>query len=151
MTTSDAAAFHRDRLRDYPPRFGADVLVRMERGAQYTSTEYILARRFQSEWRRYLERLFEQFDVLLTPTTPITAPHIEGRASVEAARQLTRCTVPFNLAGLPTLSVPCGLNAAGLPVGLQIVAAPWNEARVLRAGRAFENATQWYRQTPSGR
>jgi aspartyl-tRNA(Asn)/glutamyl-tRNA(Gln) amidotransferase subunit A len=150
MTTSDAAAFHRDRLRDHPHRFGADVLARMERGAQFTSTEYILARRFQSEWRRRLERLFEQFDLLLTPATPITAPVIEGLDSIEAARQLTRCTAPFNLAGLPALSVPCGLSAAGLPIGLQIVAAPWNEAQVLRAGRAFENATQWHRQTPPG-
>jgi aspartyl-tRNA(Asn)/glutamyl-tRNA(Gln) amidotransferase subunit A len=150
MTTSDAAAFHRDRLRDHPHQFGADVLARMERGAQFTSTEYILARRFQSEWRRRLERLFEQFDLLLTPATPITAPVIEGLDAIEAARQLTRCTAPFNLAGLPALSVPCGLSAAGLPIGLQIVAAPWNEARVLRAGRAFENATQWHRQTPPG-
>jgi Asp-tRNA(Asn)/Glu-tRNA(Gln) amidotransferase A subunit family amidase len=101
MTTSDAAAFHRDRLRDHPHRFGADVLARMERGAQFTSTEYILARRFQSEWRRRLERLFEQFDLLLTPATPITAPVIEGLDAIEAARQLTRCTAPFNLAGLP--------------------------------------------------
>ena len=150
MTTSDAAAFHRDRLRDHPHQFGADVLARMERGAQFTSTEYILARRFQSEWRRRLERLFEQFDLLLTPATPITAPVIEGLDAIEAARQLTRCTAPFNLAGLPALSVPCGLSAAGLPIGLQIVAAPWNEARALRAGRAFENATQWHRQTPPG-
>jgi aspartyl-tRNA(Asn)/glutamyl-tRNA(Gln) amidotransferase subunit A len=150
MTTSDAAAFHRDRLRDHPHQFGADVLARMERGAQFTSTEYILARRFQSEWRRRLERLFEQFDLLLTPATPITAPVIEGLDAIEAARQLTRCTAPFNLAGLPALSVPCGLSAAGLPIGLQIVAAPWHEARVLRAGRAFENATQWHRQTPPG-
>jgi aspartyl-tRNA(Asn)/glutamyl-tRNA(Gln) amidotransferase subunit A len=150
MTTSDAAAFHRDRLRDHPHRFGADVLARMERGAQFTSTEYILARRFQSEWRRRLERFFDQFDLLLTPATPITAPVIEGLDSIEAARQLTRCTAPFNLAGLPALSLPCGLSAAGLPIGLQIVAAPWNEARVLRAGRAFENATQWHRQTPPG-
>lgn len=150
MTTSDAAAFHRDRLRDHPHQFGADVLARMERGAQFTSTEYILARRFQSEWRRRLERLFEQFDLLLTPATPITAPVIEGLDAIEAARQLTRCTAPFNLAGLPALSLPCGLSAAGLPIGLQIVAAPWNEARALRAGRAFENATQWHRQTPPG-
>lgn len=150
MTTSDAAAFHCDRLRDHPHRFGADVLARMERGAQYTSTEYILARRFQSEWRRRLERLFEQFDLLLTSATPITAPAIDELDAIEAARQLTRCTAPFNLAGLPALAAPCGLSAAGLPVGLQIVAAPWNEARVLRAGRAFESATQWHRQTPPG-
>lgn len=150
MTTSDAAAFHRDRLRTHPEKFGADVLARMERGAMFTSTEYILARRFQSEWRRQLERLFERFDLLLTPTAPITAPVIEGLDSIEAARQLTRCTAPFNLAGLPALSLPCGMSEAGLPIGLQIVAAPWREAQALRAGRAFEQATAWHRQTPPG-
>jgi len=150
MTTSDAAAFHRDRLHNNPEKFGADVLARMERGAMFTSTEYILARRFQSEWRRQLERIFERFDLLLTPTTPITAPVIEGLDAIEAARQLTRCTAPFNLAGLPALSLPCGMSAAGLPIGLHIIAAPWNEARVLRAGRAFERATPWHRQTPPG-
>ncbi len=150
MTTSDAAAFHRDRLRTHPEKFGADVLARMERGAMFTSTEYILARRFQSEWRRQLERLYERFDLLLTPTAPITAPVIEGLDSIEAARQLTRCTAPFNLAGLPALSLPCGMSEAGLPIGLQIVAAPWREARALRAGRAFEQATAWHRQTPPG-
>ncbi len=151
MTTSDAAAFHRDRLRDNPEKFGADVRARMERGAAFTSTEYILARRVQSEWRRQLERLFETFDLLLTPATPITAPLIEGLDAIEAARQLTRCTAPFNLAGVPALVLPCGMSAAGLPIGLQIVAAPWREARVLRAGKAFERATSWHRQTPPGK
>jgi aspartyl-tRNA(Asn)/glutamyl-tRNA(Gln) amidotransferase subunit A len=150
MTTSDAAAFHRDRLRDHPEKFGADVRMRLERGAAFTSTEYILARRLQSEWRRQLERLFETFDLLLTPTAPITALPIEGLDSVEAARQLTRCTAPFNLAGLPALSLPCGMSVAGLPIGLQIVAAPWREVHVLRAGKAFESATVWHRQTPPG-
>ncbi len=151
MTTSDAAAFHRDRLRDNPEKFGADVRARMERGAAFTSTEYILARRVQREWRRQLERFFETFDLLLTPATPITAPHIEGLDAIEAARQLTRCTAPFNLASVPALVLPCGMSAAGLPIGLQIVAAPWREARVLRAGKAFERATSWHRQTPPGR
>lgn len=150
MTTSDAAAFHRDRLHDNPEKFGADVRARMERGAAFTSTEYILARRVQSEWRRRLERLFETFDLLLTPATPITAPLIEGLDAIEAARQLTRCTAPFNLAGVPALVLPCGMSTTGLPIGLQLVAAPWREARVLRAGKAFERATSWHRQTPPG-
>ncbi|MFQ3634144.1 amidase, partial [Roseiflexus sp.] len=150
MTTSDAAAFHRDRLRDNPEKFGADVRARMERGAAFTSTEYILARRVQSEWRRQLERLFDVFDLLLTPATPITAPVIEGLDSIEAARQLTRCTAPFNLAGLPALVLPCGMSTTGLPIGLQLVAAPWREARVLCAGKAFESATPWHRLTPPG-
>jgi aspartyl-tRNA(Asn)/glutamyl-tRNA(Gln) amidotransferase subunit A len=139
MTTSDAAACHHEQLRDQPDMFGADVLERMRRGAAYTSTEYILARRRQAVWRRYLDEFFETYDVLLTAATPITAPVLDDTA-VEKARVLTRFTAPFNLAGLPALVLPCGVDAAGLPIGLQIVGSAWAEARVLRAGRAFEQA-----------
>lgn len=148
MTTSDAAAFHRERLQAHPAGFGADVLARLERGAMFTSTEYVLARRFQSEWRRRLDLLLDMFDVLLTPTTPITAPLIEGSDAIEAARQLTRFTAPFNLAGLPALSLPCGFSPAGLPIGLQVVTSAWNEAKALQAGKAFEDATSWNRVAP---
>lgn len=148
MTTSDAAAFHRDRLRDAPQGFGADVRERLEIGARFTSTEYVLARRFQSEWRRQLDLLLQDYRVLLTPTTPITAPQIDGSDAIEAARQLTRFTAPFNLAGLPALSIPCGLNAAGLPIGLQLITAAWNEAGALQAGKAYEDATAWNRLAP---
>ncbi|NWG21389.1 MAG: Asp-tRNA(Asn)/Glu-tRNA(Gln) amidotransferase subunit GatA [Chloroflexi bacterium] len=148
MTTSDAAAFHRERLQAHPEGFGADVLARLERGAMFSSTEYVLARRFQSEWRRRLERLLGTFDVLLTPATPITAPLIEGADAIEAARQLTRFTAPFNLAGLPALSLPCGFSPAGLPIGLQVITSAWNEAKALQAGRAFEDATSWNRVAP---
>jgi aspartyl-tRNA(Asn)/glutamyl-tRNA(Gln) amidotransferase subunit A len=139
MTTSDAAAGHHEQLRDQPDMFGTDVLERMQRGAAYTSTEYILARRRQAIWRRYLDEFFETYDVLLTPATPITAPVLDDTA-IEKARVLTRFTAPFNLAGLPAMSLPCGLDAAGLPIGLQIVGPAWAEARILRAGRAFEQA-----------
>jgi aspartyl-tRNA(Asn)/glutamyl-tRNA(Gln) amidotransferase subunit A len=148
MVTSDAAAYHRERLRDAPERFGADVRQRMERGAAYTSTEYILARRTQTRWRRRLEQLFEGFELLLLPSTPVAAPQLGGDA-IEAAKTLTRFTGPFNLAGLPALSVPCGFTTAGLPLGLQIVARPWAEALVLRAGQAFEQATEWHARQPA--
>jgi aspartyl-tRNA(Asn)/glutamyl-tRNA(Gln) amidotransferase subunit A len=83
---------------------------------------------------------FDDFDILLTPTTPVAAPLIEGSDALEQARRLTRFTAPFNLTGLPALSVPCGFTTGGLPVGLQLVGRPWGEARLLRAGRAFEKA-----------
>jgi aspartyl-tRNA(Asn)/glutamyl-tRNA(Gln) amidotransferase subunit A len=147
MTTSDAAAYHRERLSEAPERFGADVRARMERGAAFTSTEYILARRTQAEWRRRLELLLGRFDAILLPSTPMPAPRIGGDA-IEAARNLTRFTAPFNLARLPALSLPCGVTAEGLPVGLQIVGRPWEEALVLRAGHAFERATDWHARRP---
>ena len=148
MTQADGAAFHRERMKEHPDWFGADVRLRLETGAAFTSSEYSLARRTQTEIKRRCEILFDEYDVLLLPTTPIPAPVLEGENAIERARQLTRFTSPFNLAGLPALSVPCGFTTEGLPIGLQIISRAWNEAGVLRAGYAFQEATEWHRKKP---
>jgi aspartyl-tRNA(Asn)/glutamyl-tRNA(Gln) amidotransferase subunit A len=145
MTQSDGAAVHRDRLKEHPEMFGEDIRRRLEDGAKTTSTEYILARRTQVEVRKRFEQFFESYDLLITPTTPIPAPTIAGHDAVEQAGRLTRFTAPFNLAGLPALSLPCGLTEQGLPIGLQIVSRAWADAKVLNAGYAFEQATEWHK------
>jgi len=144
MTQADGAAFHRERLKEHPDWFGADVRQRLETGAAFTSSEYALARRTQAEVKRRCELLLNLYDVLILPTTPITAPVLEGENALERARKLTRFTSPFNLTGLPALSVPCGFTKDGLPIGLQIVSRAWNEAGVLRTGFAFQQATEWH-------
>jgi aspartyl-tRNA(Asn)/glutamyl-tRNA(Gln) amidotransferase subunit A len=149
MTTSDGAAFHRDRLQSHPDDFGADVRARLMSGANATSTDYILARRTQSLGRRWFENFFQRYDILLTPTTPTAAPARGSSEAVETARLLTRFTAPFNLTGLPALSLPCGFTRSGLPIGLQIVSRHWAETQVLRAGFAYEQATQWHEKRPA--
>ena len=144
MTQADGAAFHRERLKEHPNWFGADVRQRLEAGAAFTSSDYILARRTQAEVKRRCELLLNQYDILILPTTPIPAPVLEGENALERARQLTRFTAPFNLTGLPALTVPCGFTKEGLPIGLQIVSRAWNEAGVLRTGYAFQQATDWH-------
>jgi aspartyl-tRNA(Asn)/glutamyl-tRNA(Gln) amidotransferase subunit A len=143
MTPADGAAYHRERLAQHPELFGADIRQRLETGRDVSSTEYALARRTQTELKHRLGKFFRQYDALLLPSTPITAPLIEGNDAVEQARRLTRFTAPFNLTGLPAISVPCGFNGAGLPTGLQIVCGAWKEASVLRAARAYEHETSW--------
>lgn len=149
MTQSDGAAVHRDRIKEHPDLFGEDIRRRLEDGAKTTSTEYILARRTQTEVRKRFEHFFESHDLLILPTTPIPAPTIEGHDAVEQAGRLTRFTAPFNLAGLPALSLPCGLTKEGLPIGLQIVSHAWADAQVLNAGYAFEQVTEWHKQQPN--
>lgn len=149
MTPSDAAAFHAERLLENPQGFGEDVRQRLEIGAAFTSTEYILARQMQSLKRYEFDRFFQEFDLLLTPTTPVVAPTIVGPDAIKTARLLTRFTAPFNLSGLPALSLPCGFSKDGLPIGLQIVSRAWNEALVLRAGFAFERETSWHLEAPA--
>jgi len=148
MTQADGAAFHRERMKEHPDWFGADVRQRLETGAGFTSSEYSLARRVQAEVKRRCEILFDEYDALILPTTPIPAPVLEGENAIERARQLTRFTAPFNLTGLPALSIPCGLTSGGLPIGLQIVSRAWNEAGVLRVGYAFQESTDWHKKKP---
>lgn len=148
MTQADAAAFHQERLQEHPDWFGADVRQRLETGAGFTSSEYALARRTQAEVRRRCDLLFEDYDALILPTTPIPAPVLEGENAIERARLLTRFTSPFNLTGLPALSVPCGFASEGLPIGLQIVARAWNESGALRMGYAYQNSTEWHKVKP---
>jgi aspartyl-tRNA(Asn)/glutamyl-tRNA(Gln) amidotransferase subunit A len=160
MVQSDAAAFHQERLATRPEDFGADVLKRLQTGAALSSTEYILARRTQSIFRRRCERLFESIDLLVTPATAVTAPLIEGPDAIEQARRLTRYTAPFNLAGLPAISLPAGFSGQAssvaeglpaedvLPIGMQLVAPAWAEARLLRGAYAYEQATGWHQQVP---
>ena len=148
LVTSDAAAFHEERRVEQPEMFGDDIRQRLEAGAAYTSSEYSLARRNQSVSRRKFENFFNDYDLLLTPTTPITAPYLAGPDAVEQAAKLTRFTAPFNLTGLPAISIPCGFTVQGLPVGLQIVTRPWGEAALLRAAYAFERATDWHKRRP---
>jgi aspartyl-tRNA(Asn)/glutamyl-tRNA(Gln) amidotransferase subunit A len=147
MVVADAAAYHRDRLEENPTGFGTDVLERLNTGRNLALHEYIRAARMRTLVLRQFEQFFQDYDILLTPATPITAPLIEGQDAIAQARLLTRFTAPFNLTGLPALSLPCGF-VEGLPVGLQIVARPWAEAQVLRAAYAYEQATEWHLRQP---
>jgi len=149
MTQSDGAAVHRDRIKNHPEMFGDDIRRRLEDGAKTSSTDYILARRTQAEAKKRFELFFESYDFLILPTTPIAAPTIAGHDAVEQAGRLTRFTAPFNLTGLPALSVPCGFTKEGLPIGLQIISRAWADAKALTAGYAYEQATEWHKKLPT--
>ncbi len=149
MTPADGAAYHRDRLAEHSDWFGPDVRQRLETGRAFTATDYILARKTQSEMKHRLGRFFAEYDALLIPTTAITAPPIEGEDAVEQANRLTRFTSPFNLSGLPAISLPCGFSREGLPIGLQIVSGAWREAAILCLARAYESETDWSARRPA--
>ena len=149
MIQADGAAVHRVRLQENPEMFGEDVRRRLQDGAKTSSTEYALARRTQAEMRKRCELFFEAYDLLILPSTPIPAPTITGHDALEQAARLTRFTAPFNLTGLPAISVPCGITRDGLPIGLQIISRAWADAKVLNAAYAFEQATEWHERRPN--
>lgn len=101
-----------------------------------------------------VRRAFETVDVMVTPTTMRAASLIgEEQVEVEGVKMSTggafaSLTMPFNLAGVPAMSMPCGFTAEGLPIGLQIAGRPFDEATVLRVGHAYECATEWHRRRP---
>jgi aspartyl-tRNA(Asn)/glutamyl-tRNA(Gln) amidotransferase subunit A len=153
MTTADAAVYHNERLLEDPSDFGPDVLQRLSAGQDLPLRDYVQARRTQATLRRQFSRFFERYDALLMPTTPVVAPPINGPDAIEVARLLTRFTAPFNLTGLPAISLPCGWVSSPygsdqrtieLPIGLQIVGPLWGEARLLRLAYAYQQVTPWH-------
>jgi aspartyl-tRNA(Asn)/glutamyl-tRNA(Gln) amidotransferase subunit A len=139
---TEAAAFHRERMRERPQDFGPDVLERLRRGEKVTGAEYVLARREQLEIRHAWIRALGDYAAVLTPTTAIAAPPADGEDALAQAARLTARTSPFNLTGLPAISIPCGSTSEVLPIGLQIASGPWMESRVLRIARSYERVSE---------
>src|ERR1700674_359406 len=140
---AEASALHARWIRTRPRDYGADVRTRLQLGALVGGADYVLAQRMRARIRAAMSRVFHDIDVLLLPSTPITAPVIGertvrwrlGEETVDGA--LVRLTAPFNLTGLPALSLPFGA-AAGLPIRVQVV-GQWNdETRLLAVGRLIE-------------
>lgn len=138
---ADAAAFHRERIAAHRDGYGRDVASRIDAGGAVTGAEYAAARRVRDELIRAFDEVFDTLDLLALPATPTVAPLREGADAVAAAARLTGTTSPFNLTGLPAISVPCGHDGAGLPIGLQLVSRRWGEALLLRVARAYERET----------
>ena len=145
---ADAAAYHSEDVRVRSADIGVDVLERLRNGERVTGVQYAQARHERDLLRYAWTALLGECDVILTPTTRVPAPPRSGEDAVAMAARLTANTSPFNLTGLPTVSVPCGFTSAGLPIGLQLAAGPWREALVLRAARAYERATKWHERLP---
>ena len=147
---ADAAAFHRERLERAPDRFGRDVLARLQPGLALSAIDYATSLRWLEGWRRHVERLFaDRWDAVLTPTAPCAAPEIGADDDIIATTaRLTRFTWPWPAARVPALSVPCGFDAQGLPIGMQLAGARWSEPLLLRLGHAYQEATEWHRRRP---
>lgn len=124
--------------------FGADVLALLDQGRLVPATDYVNAQRLRRALLKDFHALFASIDCLFTPTTPITAPRI-GQKQVELDGQMvdtrlttTRFVRGINVLGFPALSLPCGTSTAGLPIGLQMIARPYDEALLLSLGEALE-------------
>jgi aspartyl-tRNA(Asn)/glutamyl-tRNA(Gln) amidotransferase subunit A len=150
---AEAYAYHAEYIAKTPELYLPETLAKLQLGAAIDGQTYIRARRDLDRLRRSALNVFSSVDVLVTPTTPVPAPKasdypstFEGALALDGS--LLRNTRPFNMYGFPTISIPCGMTSAGLPIGLQISGPPWEEQRVLGLARAFQEATDWHTRRP---
>jgi len=128
--------------------FGPEVRVRIMIGTHALSSGfydayYLKAQKVRTLIRRDFERAFQQCDVLATPTTPGIAYKIGEMEDQLSMKMADFTTIPINMAGLPALSVPCGLHE-GMPLGLQLIGNLLSEGTLLCAGQSYEQATEWH-------
>ena len=153
LQSAEAYNYHAEFVARTPELYEPETLRRIESGRNLSAGDVLEQRNQLQNTRREIVDVFENVDVLVTPTTPVVAPTIADLLEDPdqlRARELVllRNTRPFNIWGLPAISVPCGFTAAGLPMGLQISGPHWQEARVLQLAYAYEQATDWHLRQP---
>lgn len=145
----DAANFHRQRLTEEPNAFSAPIYERMKRGLDIPGVDYAASMRFKETWMRTVGEAFEGVDVILSPTTPVPALPLEDTPDLHVLTgRAASLTYAGSLASIPGLSLPCGFTTDGLPAGVMLQAAWWNDPLLLQAGCAYQSVTDWHHKRP---
>ena len=151
LQAAQSYAYHREWVKKSPELYQPETLRRILSGADISEADYERSRAELETARREIAALFKNVDLLITPTLPVPPPAIaELKKNPSLLRPkeivLLRNTRPWNVWGVPAISVPCGFTQAGLPIGLQIAGPPWREDLVLRIAYAYEQATEWHKR-----
>jgi aspartyl-tRNA(Asn)/glutamyl-tRNA(Gln) amidotransferase subunit A len=144
---TEAFAYHARDLRERPQLYGEVLREKLMAGALFTGEEYVQAQRLRARLREEMHRVLGEVDLLATPTMTSTAPAFSQVFDPNFPFARSNMA-PFNMTGLPALALPCGFAPDGLPISLQLAGRPFDEATVLRAGHAYEQATEWHRRRP---
>lgn len=147
ILVAEGYAYHEKRFQEAPEKFGSSVRRRLLEGAFLSAADYITALRVRAVLKEEICANFARVDVFATPTVPRPAEAFE---TIDPNEQNLRpnFTNPFNLTGLPAISLPCGFTKGGLPVGLQIIASAFEESTAFRVAYAYEQATEWHEPRP---
>ncbi len=153
LASAEAYAYHKEFIERSPELYQPATLARIRSGAGISAHDALRASADLQASRHAIQEIFDEVDVLLTPTVPIPPPLIADlREHPDQLRSqeliMLRNTRPFNVWGIPTVSVPCGFTKEGLPIGLQLAAAPWHGIVLLQAAHAYEQATGWHKERP---
>ena len=155
ISRCESTAVHGRIVRESPHLLQPAVRARLEVGFHVSAHDYLQAARLRARaTRTFVDDVFARVDLVVTPTIPEPAPALAAAKAgspddiVRRMGRFSRLTRPWNALGLPALSLPCGFAPDGRPVGLQLIARPFDEATLLRAGHAYEQAAGWWRRRP---
>nr|WP_283949730.1 amidase [Limobrevibacterium gyesilva] len=155
ISTTEAASIHLQQMRAQPSGYAPDLFTRMQAGLATPAVLYLHALRMRGLLlEKVRASVFSRCNALFAPTVAVPVP-TRAESRTETAEDvgrihgpLVRLTRPFNFLGLPSLSLPCGPDSAGMPVGFQLVGAPFAEAEILRLGMAYQSITAWHARVP---
>jgi aspartyl-tRNA(Asn)/glutamyl-tRNA(Gln) amidotransferase subunit A len=151
---SEALAYHSGWLKARPADYDPEVRKRLQLGAFITGAHYVRGQQVRALVRAEVDGALARHDVLLAPATPLTAPRLDERQTTlgdgpsDVRSALIRLTRPFNFSGHPACAVPCGFSTDRLPIGMQVVGRPFDEATVLRVADAYQRLTDWHTRRP---
>jgi aspartyl-tRNA(Asn)/glutamyl-tRNA(Gln) amidotransferase subunit A len=154
VLATEAAAFHKRWMIERPQDYGAQVLMRLQNGLAIPAVTYLEAMRWRGPALAAYLAAVTGTDAVIAPVAPMPAATIAesdvgNSLDAEAVIQrITRFTRPINYLGLPSLSIPAGFTGKGLPVGMQLIGRPFDEAGLSRIGAAFQRATDYHQQVP---
>jgi aspartyl-tRNA(Asn)/glutamyl-tRNA(Gln) amidotransferase subunit A len=155
ITTPEAYAYHEQYLTTQRAKYGVEVRDRIESGRDQPAVDYVRAQWARVTMKEECRNALSMVDVIVTPTIPVTAPRIDEKTAIWPDGEepmytaMTRLTRPFNITGLPSISVPCGFSMKRLPIGMAITGKAFDEATVLRVAHAYEKETTWAAARPS--
>ena len=155
VEAAEPSTYHQRWLRERPDDYGEDVRTLLEVGELLLATHYLQAQRYRTLLRNEFLEAFRRVDFFLCPTLPFTATRIgEMKVVIEAGVEedmlsaIMQYTGVPSLTGLPALNVPCGFDPQGLPIGMQLIGRPFDEATLFRAGAAYQAATDFHLRHP---
>ena len=152
---AEAYAFHAPYFTKTPELYQPVTRRRLEAGSMVTAAAYVTGKRELDRLRRAVGDVFTTVDLLVTPTTPIPPVTVQegiddaGTPPAGGVAPSLRNTQPFDIYGLPSISIPCGFSRSGIPIGLEISGPHLGEPAVLALAHAYEQATDWHRRSPS--
>jgi aspartyl-tRNA(Asn)/glutamyl-tRNA(Gln) amidotransferase subunit A len=155
LMKAEAAANHMQTMRSREDEYCVEVANRLHAGFFVPAADYIQALKLRGLClREFAAAVFSNCDVLLTPTLAVRTPTIaettgkRGKDYLDMVEALTRNTKVVNFLGLPAMTVPCGFDSRGLPIGMQLIGRPLDEVSLLRVGHAFQLRTDWHSRRP---